>query len=135
MREPFGGAVGELLMMTFALVKEAKGEKRNALRSAWMRAANGEAMHILNIDEGRLPRSPRAAAEALMRNCIEIAKGCGLDSGDLQDFFNECADSGQLGRAANLDDAITRGFALMCVLGAERISHTVYSDTNERACL
>src|SRR4051812_18006929 len=121
MRKPIAPAVLELLLLSRGLIDQARGEKKEALQRAWINAFNHEAAEMLEVDQGRLPQSPRAAIEALMRLAVQMARGDGMSGADLAQFFNDAVDGGALLDRPDPDAAVRPGFALLGVLAAHRL--------------
>jgi hypothetical protein len=118
----FGGAQAELLFATFPLIRLLRGEKRAAMRRAWIRSATGLGAQVLKVDEGRLPRDVRACTRELFRSVLEIAEAQGLSGIDLTELFNGRREAGEIGQPQDFDEAVLRAFALLSLLGANRIA-------------
>lgn len=119
MRKPIASAVVELLLLTKPLIAQtARGDKREKLQRTWINAFNHEAAQMLDLDTGRLPQSPRAAIEALMRLVMQLGKADGMTCPELRDFTDGVLDGADLIDLPDVEHGVRRGIALLGVLAA-----------------
>lgn len=110
----------ELLLAVHPLIKLLGGNKRRNLQRAFAAMATRNAMQVLNIDEGRLPQNPRAAALSLLGVCVELAEAYGVTRPELVQYFNHRGEAGEHGCADDVDQALSRAIALFAMLAGLR---------------
>ncbi len=133
MRKPLVPATVNLLLLTQGLIAQVGGEKKKALKRAWIMTFNSEAAQMLGLDEGRLPNTPRAATEELLRLVLQLMKQSGMSGMDLTQLYGEIVDSCALMEDVDPDQAIRRGFALLGLLTAQRMTAELPPETDEVA--
>lgn len=117
----FDGPVGDLLLVTAPLLRVMRGERRENFRRAWINVALGMASTVMDIDEGRLPDSPRNAARALLRAVLELCDRLGIEGPELVGDFNQRRERGEYARPGNPEESMERCHALLAVLYARRM--------------
>lgn len=110
----------ELLLEVMPLVRLLRGEKRARLQRTIISVVNGAATAALGQDSA-IPPTPRQTIEQLLRLMIQLARQDGMTAMDLLDFFNACADAGDM--LADVDPAgrIVAASALLTMLEAHRL--------------
>lgn len=114
-------ALTDLLLELSPLVRQACGRRHIAVQQAWLAVANPHAAQALKVDPALLPANPAEAVKTLLRAVLQLAKQQGMTSAELQDFFNERADAGDLMFAVDGDDALEQAHAVLLLLAVRRM--------------
>jgi hypothetical protein len=110
----------DLLLMTHSLIGLAKGEKRAAVRRAWIAASRRIAARALGGDAPVPALDPHNAVMSLFQATLALADACGIPRVELVQHFNLRGESGIVARTDALDGAIADCFAFIMALATAR---------------
>jgi hypothetical protein len=112
----------DVMLTSAPLLKALHGEKRAAFHRAFTGFAIAYGSHVMNEEEGRLPRTDLEAARALHRAVLDLCSRAGLSRRDLTEDYNDHGESGAFANGG-VGEAAERTLALLSIFHARRLTH------------